>query len=153
MPLRGISVLVVEDDRDHRDLARDMLTVLGARVTVATNGEEGVKRLIKDGCPDLVLCDLRMPVMDGFEFAREVRTHSPCRHVRLVALTAIRDPVAYTRTWSAGYDAHLEKPLTPEKLEDLAARLLSGHGIVGGPTYRVGHAVPLATQREDGKHR
>ena len=66
MPLRGIAVLVVEDDRDHRDLARDMLTALGARVTVAVNGEDGVKRLIADGCPDLVLCDLRMPVMDGW---------------------------------------------------------------------------------------
>ena len=70
-----------------------------------------------------------MPVMDGYAFAREVRTHSPCRHVRLVALTAIRDPIAYTRTWSAGYDAHLEKPLTLEKLEDVAARLLSGRGL------------------------
>ena len=108
MPLRGLSVLVVEDDRDHRELARDMLTALGARVTVAVNGEDGVKRLIKDGCPDLIFCDLRMPVMDGYDFAREVRTHAPCRHARLVALTAIRDPVAYTRTWSAGYDAHLE---------------------------------------------
>ena len=132
MPLRGVSVLVVEDDRDHRELAQEMLTHLGARVTVATNGEEGVKRLIKDGCPDLILCDLRMPVMDGFEFARELRTHSPCRHVRLVALTAIRDPIAYTRTWSAGYDAHLEKPLTLEKLEDIAARLLSGGAASGG---------------------
>ena len=79
MPLRGLSVLVVEDDRDHRELAQEMLTALGARVTVVANGEEGVKRLIEDGCPDLILCDLRMPVMDGFEFAREVRTHSPCR--------------------------------------------------------------------------
>ncbi|PYO48724.1 MAG: hypothetical protein DMD84_20185 [Candidatus Rokuibacteriota bacterium] len=70
-----------------------------------------------------------MPVMDGDDFAREVRTDSPCRHVRLVALTAIRDPIAYTRTWSAGYDAHLEKPLTLEKLEDVAARLLSGRGL------------------------
>jgi two-component system CheB/CheR fusion protein len=103
-----------------------MLTALGARVTVVANGEEGVKRLIEDGCPDLILCDLRMSVMDGFEFAREVRTHSPCRHARLVALTAIRDPMAYARTWTAGYDAHLEKPLTLEKLKDLVARLFSG---------------------------
>jgi len=71
-----------------------------------------------------------MLVMDGYDFAREVRTHSPCGHVRLVALTAIRDPIAYTRTWSAGYDAHLEKPLTLEKLEDVAARLLSGRRLV-----------------------
>ena len=66
MRLRGVSVLVVEDDRAHRDLAQDMLTALGARVTVAANGEDGVKRLIADGCPDLILCNLRMPVMDGF---------------------------------------------------------------------------------------
>src|SRR5437667_6192964 len=106
MPLRGLAVLVVEDDRDHRELARDMLTALGAQVTVATNGEEGVKRLIADGCPDLVLCDLRMPMMDGFEFAREVRTHSPCRQVRLVALTAIRDPIAGAATTDAQPRAH-----------------------------------------------
>ena len=73
-------------------------------------------------------------MMDGYEFAREVRTHSPCRQARLVALTALRDPIAYTRTWSAGYDAHLEKPLTVEKLEHLAARLLSGGAAAGGPT-------------------
>ncbi len=65
-----------------------------------------------DGCPDLILCDLRMPGMDGFTFARELREYSPCRRVRLVAFTAMRDPVAYLRTWTAGFDAHLEKPLT-----------------------------------------
>ena len=126
MPLRGIKVLVVEDDQDHRELARILLTDLGADVTVAANGEEGLRRLIVDGCPDLILCDLRMPGMDGFTFARELREYSPCRHVRLVAFTAVRDPVAYLRTWIAGFDAHLEKPLTPEKLDDLSARLLSG---------------------------
>jgi len=124
MPLRGLSVLVVEDDRAHRELAQDMLTALGARVTVATNGEEALARLIAGGCPDLILCDLRMPLMDGFEFAHVARKHS--RNVRLVALTALRDPVAHIQTWSAGYNAHLEKPLTVEKLEDLAAQLLSG---------------------------
>src|SRR5205807_4475887 len=112
MPLHGLSVLVVEDDRDHRELARDMLTALGARVTVAANGDEGVKHLITKGCPDLILCDLRMPVMDGYEFAREVRTHSPCRQVRLVAVTAIRDPIAYTRTRIVGSDADRQQPLT-----------------------------------------
>ena len=126
MSLRGVSVLVVEDDRAHRELAHDMLTALGARVTLATNGEEGLARLIGDGCPDLILCDLRMPLMDGFEFAHVARRYPTSRHVRLVALTAIRDPVVHLRTWSVGYDAHLEKPLTLEKLEDLAARLLSG---------------------------
>lgn len=122
-------MLVVEDDRDHLELARLLLTDLGARVTVAANGEEGLKRLVVDGCPDLILCDLRMPLMDGFTFATEVREYSPCRHVRLVAFTAMRDPTAYVRTWTAGFDAHLEKPLTAEMLTDLAARFFSGRPV------------------------
>ena len=125
MPLRGAWVLVVEDDEDHRRLAADLLMDLGAQVVVAANGSEGLKRLA-DRCPELILCDLRMPVMDGLAFAREVRTNSPCRQVCMVALTAVRDPVAYLRTWTAGFDAHLEKPLTAEKLDEIAERLLGG---------------------------
>ena len=123
MPLRGVTVLVVEDDLDNRNLAADILMDLGARVVVAANGRDALKRLA-DGCPDLILCDLRMPGMDGFAFAREVRTNSKCRHVRMVAVTAIRDPVAYLRTWTSGFDAHLEKPVTRDKLDEIAARLL-----------------------------
>ena len=119
------TVLVVEDDDANRNLAADILMALGARVIVATNGREALKRLA-DGCPDLILCDLRMPGMDGFAFAREVRTTTPCRQVRMIALTAIRDPVAYVRTWTAGFDAHLEKPLTRDKLDDVVARLMGG---------------------------
>ena len=83
MPLRGVWVLVVEDDEDHRRLAADLLMDLGAQVVVAANGSEALKRLA-DRCPELILCDLRMPVMDGLTFVREVRTNSPCRQVRMV---------------------------------------------------------------------
>src|SRR5258708_28641344 len=138
MPLRDLSVLVVEDDRAHRELVQDMLAALGGRVAVAASGEEGLALLSAGGCPDLILCDLRMPRMDGFEFAHVARKYSASRNVRLVALTAIRDADASLRTWSAEYDAHLEKPLTVEKLEDLAARLSSGGagGRRGGDTIK-----------------
>ena len=120
------TVLVVDDDRDLTRLMTKFLKLEGFAAAEAYNGQEALKYLRNGGDASVILLDLRMPVMDGYEFAREVRTHSPCRQVRLVAVTAIRDPIAYTRTWSAGYDAHLEKPLTVKKLEDLAARLLSG---------------------------
>jgi hypothetical protein len=55
-----------------------------------------------------------------------VRRISECAHVRLVALTAFRDDPAYVRSWSAGFDAHLEKPITLAKLNEIAERFLLG---------------------------
>jgi CheY-like chemotaxis protein len=63
---------------------------------VATNGAEGFAMLLED-CPDLVLCDLVMPIMDGIEFAKKVRRTPECAHVRLVALTSRRDDATYAR--------------------------------------------------------
>src|SRR5258708_36478785 len=91
MPLRDLSVLVVEDDRAHRELAQDMLAALGARVTVAANGQEALALLIAGGGPDLILCDLRMPRLGGVEFAPVGRTYSASQAVRVRDLTAIRD--------------------------------------------------------------
>ena len=125
MPLEGVSVLVVEDHADHRDLARALLTHLGARVDVAGDGEQGLEKIRKE-CPDLVLCDLVMPLMDGYEVARRVRRIAECAHARLVSLTAFRDDTAYVRSSSAGFDAHLEKPITLAKLNSIADRLLLG---------------------------
>jgi len=64
--------------------------------------------------------------MDGYEMAQRVRCMPECAHVRLVALTALRDTTAWFETWSVGYDAHLEKPLTFEKLERIAGQILPG---------------------------
>jgi CheY-like chemotaxis protein len=125
MPLKGVSVLIVEDHVDHRELARVLLVHLGAQVDVAEDGKQGLEK-IRHGCPALVLCDLVMPEMDGYEVARQVRGSPECAHARLVALTAFRDDPAYVRSWSAGFDAHLEKPITLAKLNAIAERFLPG---------------------------
>ena len=77
MSLEGVSVLVVEDHADHRELARALLTHLGARVDVAEDGEQGLEKIRKQ-CPALVLCDLVMPYMDGYEVVRRVRHIAEC---------------------------------------------------------------------------
>ena len=125
MSLEGVSVLVVEDHADHRELARALLTHLGARVDVAEDGQQGLEKIRKDP-PNLVLCDLLMPEMDGYEVARRVRCIARCAHSRLVALTALRDETAYVRSLNAGFDAHLEKPLTLAKLNGIAERFPLG---------------------------
>ena len=126
MPLNGITVLVVEDDKDGREINRRMLAQLGATVLLAENGAIALK-ILEDNRPDLILCDLKMPVMDGFEFGRQVRMNLKFRHTRLVALTALNDEHSYLRTWSLGFDGHLEKPVTLDKMEGLARYLSGGH--------------------------
>jgi CheY-like chemotaxis protein len=73
----------------------------------------------------LALVDLKMPVMDGYEFARRLKDTPDYRAVRLVALTGATDARAYLRTWALGFDGHLEKPVTLEKMDNLA-RFFSG---------------------------
>jgi two-component system CheB/CheR fusion protein len=90
---------------------------------------------IRQECPDLVLCDLLMPHMDGYELARQVRRSPQWAHARLVALTALRDDSAYVQSWSAGFDAHVEKPITLAKLQDIAER------------FRLGRAAPRPRRR------
>jgi CheY-like chemotaxis protein len=69
-----------------------------------------------------------MPVMDGIEFAQRVRRTPERAHVRLVALTSRRYDETYMKASAAGFEAYLEKPISPEKLQAVAARFLSGPG-------------------------
>ena len=123
MPLHGLSILVVDDDYDAREITRRMLGFLGARVETARSGQEGLSMLEK-ACPnlDLALVDIMMPGMDGLEFAKRVRTMRKCSGARLVALTALSSNESYMATWAAGFDGHVEKPVTFEKLQAIAER-------------------------------
>ncbi len=122
MPLQGVTILIVEDDYDSREITRRMLTQLGATVLLAENGAVGLQQLEKNA-PDLILADLKMPVMDGYQFARLVKGNPDYRDVRLVALTAVPFLVGYLRTWALGFDGHIEKPVTLEKMEGLVRYL------------------------------
>jgi CheY-like chemotaxis protein len=122
LPLRGCTILVVEDDAEAGDLVRRLLELLGARVGTAENGVAGLRRLVAMQ-PDMVLCDLTMPLMDGLEFARRVRRLPEYRRTVLVAVTGRQAHEDFLRTWDAGFDAHLVKPVTMEMLRALARRL------------------------------
>ena len=125
MSLRGLDILLIEDDGGVQETMRALLEARGARVRVAPNGEAGLLAL-DEGCPDLILCDLVMPIVDGWEVARSVRQRPDCSHVRLIALTGLGETESYVRTWAVGFDAHLQKPLKLEELEAVAERLLVG---------------------------
>ena len=125
MPLRGVTVLVVEDDPDSREVTGLLLQHLGASVVTVESGDRGLAAVLLHQ-PDLVLVDLVMPEMDGFEFARRIRSDPRYRRVRLVALTGLRDEATVLKTWSVGFDGHLTKPVTEEGL-DLLSRFTDRH--------------------------
>lgn len=123
-PLEGVTVLVVEDDPDGAELLRQMSTAAGARALVARNGLEGL-RVFRAQHADVVLADLRMPGMDGYELIAEIR-RSQSRQLRtpVIAVTAYGTDADRLRTWSADFDAHITKPVDYDQLIATMQRVL-----------------------------
>jgi CheY-like chemotaxis protein len=125
LPLSGIAVLIVDDDPDVLAATREMLERLGAWVWTAHSGEAGLRvALVRR--PHLILIDLDMPLMDGFELARRLRLNSQLGRCRLVALTSAPARQPAMAGWSLTFDAHLAKPLTVEALTALARYVPGG---------------------------
>jgi len=106
--LAGLSVLVVEDSEDSRESLRTLLQLLGAKATVARDGREALDLMV-DASFDLVLCDLRMPRMDGFEFMNELN-RAPSAHPPVVAMSGFVSAADRERTSKAGFESHIDKP-------------------------------------------
>jgi PAS domain S-box-containing protein len=119
--LDGVRALVVDDEADARELARRALEEHGATVVTAASGPEAVD-ILSTAAPDVLVSDLGMPGMDGFELIRVVRAGDG--RVPAVAVTAFARPEDRLRALSAGYQAHLAKPIEPRDLVMVVARLL-----------------------------
>jgi two-component system CheB/CheR fusion protein len=111
-------VLVVEDSRDAADSLRMLLGRLGHEAKVAATGPEGV-RVAQDWSPDVVLCDIGLPGLDGYGVARQLRLHPATARARLVALTGYGGDEDRRRSRQAGFDHHLTKPAEPDDLVKL----------------------------------
>jgi signal transduction histidine kinase/CheY-like chemotaxis protein len=135
-PLRGLSVLVAEDNEINALLMRSLLTRLGHHAVIATNGEAALESWLaakSAGAPyDLVLMDIQMPQLDGIETTKRIRSleaGQPGRRTPILALTAntlVEDRYA---CFEAGMDGFLIKPLDREKLADALAGLAASRHI------------------------
>jgi signal transduction histidine kinase len=125
-PFANLSVLVVEDTEDTLDVTRAMLEMLGAHVLVARDGLDALEVLATNRL-DLVLCDLRMPRMDGFEFLRELCRIQGRDHPPVVAVTGLVSESDHQRTQDAGFEGHLNKPFDDAALVS-TVRATLGHG-------------------------
>jgi CheY-like chemotaxis protein len=120
--LKRQRILVVDDNRDAADSLGMLLKVLGADVCIARDGVEALKTF-SDYDPSVVLLDIGMPGMDGYEVARRIRDSFPERRTAIVAVTGWGQEEDRRRARDAGFDHHLIKPADVETLQGLLASL------------------------------
>jgi two-component system CheB/CheR fusion protein len=125
--LRGVSILVVDDDSGVRDAVAEMLTDTGARVIVADSAAEAMAA-VDDFQPEVLLCDIAMPGEDGYSFLRRLRARGPARggSIPAMALTALAGEGDRDRALAAGYQMHLTKPVDVDRLRRAVADLVTG---------------------------
>jgi PAS domain S-box-containing protein len=111
-------ILVIEDNPDVANSLRILLELLGHDVRVAYTGPDGVEAA-KKWQPDIVLCDIGLPGLDGYGVARELRRYPKTAHIRLLALTGYGQEDDRRRSREAGFEHHLVKPADPEELQRL----------------------------------
>jgi signal transduction histidine kinase/CheY-like chemotaxis protein len=140
-------ILVVEDNPDHAATMRDFLELSGHQVALANSGADGVATARRFH-PEVVLCDLGLPGMNGFEVAAELRRDPATASARLIAVTGYGAEEDRRRSREAGFDLHLTKPVDPTQLRRV---LQSGEAppapqspSPGAPT-RAGRAAQVAT--------
>ncbi|MUH00932.1 PAS domain S-box protein [Scytonema sp. UIC 10036] len=123
--LTGIEILVVDDDEDMRELAKFILTQSGAQVMTAGSAVEALN-LLNRSVPDLLLCDIGMPEMDGYSLIQHIRKFSPQQGgtIQAIALTAYAGEINQQQALAAGFNMHLSKPVEPEKLVEAIIQLV-----------------------------
>jgi len=114
----GRSVLVVDDNVDAAESLCDVVAFLGHHVEAVYDGRAALDR-VRERHPDVVLCDIGLPGMDGYEVARTIRADSTLDGIRLVAVSGYAQPEDRVRASSAGFDAHVAKPADPSIIERL----------------------------------
>lgn len=113
-------VLVVEDDEELRSLLCDHFVSVGYHVEAAADGNEGIERALGLH-PDVVVIDVMLPRLDGWQVARTLRAYPSTRGAILVAYTGVG--LATARAASAGFDAVLKKPCSPDEVERVVRAL------------------------------
>ena len=114
-------ILVVEDQVDNRQILRDLLGNAGYELTEAENGEEAIFAVARRR-PNLILMDIQLPIMDGYEATRRIRTNPDLKSVPIIAVTSYALAGDENKALAAGCDGYVTKPYSPR---DLLAKVRS----------------------------
>jgi two-component system cell cycle response regulator DivK len=108
-------ILIIEDQEDNRAIMRDLLTGAGFELIEATDGEEGV-RFAQSERPDLILMDIQLPVIDGYEATRRIKAIVELKSLPIIAVTSYALSGDEAKTREAGCDGYVAKPFSPRHL-------------------------------------
>jgi two-component system cell cycle response regulator DivK len=108
-------ILVVEDQEDNRTILRDLLGAAGYELIEAADGAEGVK-LAQQEKPDLILMDIQLPVMDGYEATRRIKGDAALKSTPIIAVTSYALSGDEAKARAAGCDGYVTKPFSPREL-------------------------------------
>jgi len=108
-------ILVVEDEEDNRRIMRDLLTSVGYEIIEAVTGEEGVDAAATH-VPDLILMDIQLPGLDGYEATRRIKTNPTLRHIPIIVVTSYALSGDDVKAFEAGCNAYISKPFSPRAL-------------------------------------
>ncbi|HET7874515.1 MAG TPA: response regulator [Methylomirabilota bacterium] len=108
-------ILLVEDQEDNRRIVRDLLTSVGYELIEAVTGEEGVA-FAEQHRPDLILMDIQLPGLDGYETTRRIKANPALRHIPIIAVTSYALSGDDVKAREAGCDAYVTKPFSPRAL-------------------------------------
>jgi CheY-like chemotaxis protein len=117
-------ILIAEDERDIRELVRYSLTFAGFEVVEASNGIEAVDRTVAEK-PDLILMDVRMPKMTGYEACKLMKAEPTIKHIPVVFLSAKGQEAEVQTGLAAGAQEYLLKPFAPDQLMKKVAEILA----------------------------
>ena len=109
------TILVIEDEEDNRRIMHDLLTSKGYRVIEAVDGAQGVSAAVSHR-PDLILMDIQLPGIDGYEATRRIKANPDLNHIPIVVVTSYALGGDDAKAFEAGCDAYMAKPFSPREL-------------------------------------
>ena len=118
-------ILVIEDQEDLRTILRDILTASGHEVIEAVHGGEGVAKA-KSERPDLILMDIQMPVLDGYDATRQIKAEPGLKATPVIAVSSFAMTGDEEKARAAGCDGYVTKPYSPVKLLAMIQSFLDG---------------------------
>jgi two-component system, cell cycle response regulator DivK len=108
-------ILVIEDQEDNRRIVRDLLTSVGYEIIEAVTGEDGVTAAATH-IPDLILMDIQLPGLDGYDATRRIKANPALRHIPIIAVTSYALSGDDIKAFEAGCNGYVSKPFSPRAL-------------------------------------